>query len=172
MNPKSTTVNLYSLNYSDMKTYLAAVLFIAANVLFPQLFHFLPQGGITWLPIYFFTLIGAYKYGWKVGMLTAVMSPIVNSLLFGMPAPAALPAILLKSLLLALIAGRVAQYTHRISIAILAGVVLAYQTLGTIGEWIYLDNFYDAIQDFRIGIPGMCLQIFGGYLVMKHLMHR
>ena len=90
---ETTTVKLYSLHYSNVKTYWAASLFIIGNILFPKLFHLIPQGGITWLPIYFFTLIGAYKYGWKVGLLTAVLSPAINSLLFSMPAPATLPVI-------------------------------------------------------------------------------
>ena len=98
---ETKTVKLYSLDYSNAKTYLMAALFIAGNMALPQLFHLIPQGGITWLPIYFFTLIGAYKFGWKVGLLTAVLSPVINSLLFGMPLPAVLPAILLKSVLLA-----------------------------------------------------------------------
>ena len=95
-----TTVKLYSLNYSNVKTYLAASLFIVGNILFPRLFHLIPLGGLTWLPIYFFTLIGAYKYGWKVGLLTAILSPVINSLLFGMPVPAVLPAISRSSLVL------------------------------------------------------------------------
>jgi len=99
-----TTVKLYSLPYRSVKTYLAASLFALGNIVLPQLFHLMPQGGVTWLPIYFFTLVGAYKYGWRVGLLTAVLSPLVNSALFGMPAVAGLPAILLKSVLLALIA--------------------------------------------------------------------
>ena len=74
---ETTTVKLYSLDYSNVKTYWAASLFIIGNILFPKLFHLIPQGGITWLPIYFFTLIGAYKYGWKVGLLTAVLSPAI-----------------------------------------------------------------------------------------------
>ena len=51
----------------------------------------------------------------------------------------------------------------------LIGVVFAYQVAGTLGEWISIGNFYNAIQDFRIGIPGMCLQVFGGYLGGKYL---
>ena len=90
---ETKTVKLYSLDYSNARTYLMAALFIAGNMALPQLFHLIPQGGITWLPIYFFTLIGAYKFGWKVGLLTAVLSPVINSLLFGMPLPAVLPAI-------------------------------------------------------------------------------
>lgn len=168
----TTTVRLYSLNYNNVYTYLAASLFVIGNILFPQLFHLIPQGGIIWLPIYFFTLIGAYKYGWKVGLLTAILSPVINSLLFNMPAPTVLPAILLKSVLLAVVAGWAAQRFGRISIATLAGVVLAYQVLGTLGEWAYIGNFYNAIQDFRIGIPGMCLQVFGGYLFIKYLIRK
>lgn len=121
---ETKTVKLYSLDYSNAKTYLMAALFIAGNMALPQLFHLIPQGGITWLPIYFFTLIGAYKFGWKVGLLTAVLSPVINSLLFGMPLPAVLPAILLKSVLLAVAAGWAAHRFNRISLPILLAVVL------------------------------------------------
>lgn len=169
---ETTTVKLYSLDYSNVKTYMAASLFILGNILLPQLFHLIPQGGITWLPIYFFTLIGAYKYGWKVGLVTAILSPVINSLLFGMPMPVVLPAILLKSALLAIAAGWAAQHFGRISIPVLIGVVLSYQVVGTLGEWIYVGSFYSAIQDFRIGIPGMCLQVFGGYLFIKYMISK
>lgn len=169
---ETTTLRLYSLSYSNVRTYLAASLFIVGNILLPQFFHLIPQGGVTWLPIYFFTLIGAYKYGWKVGLLTAVLSPIINSLLFGMPMPVVLPAILLKSVLLAIAAGWAAQHFGRISITLLVGIVLAYQIAGTLGEWIFVGSFYDAIQDFRIGIPGMVLQILGGYVFIKYLIRK
>lgn len=167
-----TTANLYTLDYSNARTYMAASLFVLGNLVLPQIFHLVPQGGITWLPIYFFTLVGAYKYGWKVGLLTAVLSPLINSLLFGMPLPVALPAILLKSVLLAATAGFAAHRFQLISLPILAMVVLSYQIVGTLGEWILVGNFFRAIQDFRIGLPGMLLQVVGGYLVLKHVIKR
>ena len=102
---QTTSVKLYSLEYSEAKTYLATALFLAGNIVLPQLFHTIRLGGPTWLPIYFFTLVGAYKYGWRAGLLTALASPVANALLFGMPAAAALPAIVLKSVLLAGAAG-------------------------------------------------------------------
>lgn len=89
---RTTTVKLYSLEYNQLRTYWAVTLFVAGNMILPQLCHLVPQGGIRWLPIYFFTLVGAYKYGWKVGLLTALVSPLVNSALFGMPRwPCCLP---------------------------------------------------------------------------------
>lgn len=169
---KTTAVKLYALSYKELKTYLVALLFIAGNIILPQLFHLVPQGGITWLPIYFFTLIGAYKYGWKVGLLTAILSPLANHLLFGMPALAVLPAIMIKSSLLALAAGFAAKRFGRISLPILAGVVLSYQIVGTLIEWAITGSFITAMQDFRIGIPGMLLQVFGGYLFIKYIIKK
>ena len=168
----SSTVNLYTLGYREARTYLAATLFVLGNIALPQLCHLVPQGGMTWLPIYFFTLIGAYKYGWRVGLLTALASPLLNAWLFGMPAVAALPAILLKSCLLAGIAGFTASRLRRASLWMLALVVLGYQCLGTLGEWAIAGDFYLAAQDFRIGVPGMLVQVFGGWLFINHLIRK
>lgn len=169
---QATTVKLYSLEYNHAKTYWVAALFVAGNILLPQLCHLIPQGGMRWLPIYFFTLIGAYKYGWRVGLLTALASPLVNSALFGMPAVAGLPAILLKSVLLALAAGFAATHYKRASVLLLAGVVLAYQVVGTLGEWALKGDFFLAVQDFRIGLPGMLVQIAGGWLFINRFIRK
>lgn len=169
---QTTTVKLYSLPYSSVKTYLAASLFVLGNLVMPQLFHLIPQGGMIWLPIYFFTLVGAYKYGWKVGVLSAILSPLANSALFGMPAVAVLPAILLKSALLAVAAGYAASHFKKASLGLLLGVVLTYQVAGTVGEWAMIGDFRLAVQDFRIGVPGMLLQVFGGWLFINHIIRK
>ena len=114
---QTTSVKLYSLNYRQAVTYGAALLFVAGNIAMPQLCHLVPQGGLILLPIYFFTLIGAYKYGWRVGLLTAVLSPLANNLLFGMPPVPMLAPILVKSVLLALAAGYAAAH-FRISVSV------------------------------------------------------
>lgn len=169
---ETNTLKLYLLNYSDIKTYSTASLFILGNIVLPQLCHVIPNGGATLLPIYFFTLIGAYKYGWKVGVLTAFFSPLVNSFLFNMPPEVALQAIICKSVFLAIVAGLAAKKFQRISVPILTIVVLTYQISGTFVEWFSTGSFYFAIQDFRIGILGMLLQVFGGYLFIKYLISK
>lgn len=167
-----STTKLYSLDYTDANTYLFALLFIMGNIALPQLCHQVHLGGPILLPIYFFTLVGAYKYGVKVGLLTAVLSPLVNSALFGMPALAVLPAMLVKSVLLAVAAGYVAGRFRRITVPALVGIVLAYQVAGTLVEWLLVGSFYLAAQDFRIGIPGMLLQVVGGYALLKAMAKR
>ena len=94
---QTKALRLYSLDYKEAKTYIIAMIFVVGNIVLPQVCHLIPQGGFIFLPIYFFTLIAAYKYGWKAGLLTAVLSPLVNHVLFGMPPLAVLPAIDRKS---------------------------------------------------------------------------
>lgn len=167
-----TTVRLHSLSCREAKAWMVAALFVAGNIALPQLFHLMLQGGMVWLPIYFFTLVGAYKYGWQVGLLTAVASPLVNSLAFSMPAAALLPIIILKSSLLALAAGYAAHRFNRVTLPLLAAVVIFYQAIGTLGEWLITGSLDAALQDIRIGYPGMLLQVVGGYLFIRYIIRK
>ena len=165
----SSSVKLYSLDFANVKTYLFAAIFIVGNLLLPQLVHQIPQGGLIFLPIYFFTLIAAYKYGIRVGLLTAVLSPLINSLLFGMPPAAVLPIILIKSVFLAVAAAMAAKHFGKVSIFGILLAVLAYQIVGMGAEWAMTQSFAAAFQDIRIGYPGLLLQVAGGFLVLKAL---
>ena len=160
----------YSLSLRSAQAWLLAGLFVVGNIALPQLCHLVPQGGLMLLPIYFFTLIAAYKYGFGVGVVTAVLSPVINSLLFGMPAAAMLPIILVKSLLLAGGAALVARRMGRVTVLALVAVVLGYQVVGSLAEWAMTGSLVAAMQDFRLGLPGMALQVVGGYAVIKYLL--
>lgn len=168
----NTTVNLYAYSYREAKTYLVAALFVLGNIALPQLFHLVPKGGMIWLPIYFFTLVGAYKYGWRVGLLTATASPLVNSALFSMPQPAVIPAILIKSVLLAIAAGYAANKFRKVSIPLLIGVVAFYQMIGSLAEWALTGSAAAALQDVRLALPGITLQVLGGYLFIKYVLRK
>ena len=162
-------IRIYDYKLNELKTYLFVILFVAGNVVLPQLCHLIPNGGKILLPIYFFTLFASYKYGLKVGLMTAVLSPLINSLAFGMPALALLPAIMIKSIVLAFTASFVANKTNRVSIINLLIVVITYQCVGTLSEWAMTSSFYVAIQDFRLGVPGMTLQILLSYLLLRKM---
>ena len=142
-------------NFKSLRTYIAALIFIAGNIVVPQLCHLIPNGGLIFLPIYFFTLVGAFRCGWKVGLLTAVLSPLVNCALFGMPPVALAVAVISKKM--------------KFSILSVALAVLAYQLVGMIFEFFLDFNLIHALQDVRIGWPGILIQIVGGYFVIKAL---
>lgn len=163
---------LYTLSLREAKSYLIAAAFTAGNIILPQICHLIPQGGLIWLPIYFFTLVGAYKYGWQVGLFTAIASPLINNLLFGMPGHEMVPIILIKSVLLAVVAGLMARYTKQISILNILAVVLAYQLLGGMVEWAMTGSLTAALQDIRLGLPGIIFQVVGGYMVIRYLLQK
>jgi len=146
-----------------------AAAFVTGNVLVPQLCHLIPQGGMIFLPIYFFTLVGAYKYGWQIGLLTAVLSPLLNSLLFGMPDMSVVPVIEIKSLLLAALASFAAMRFAEVTLAAVSAVVIAAFIAGGLFEWILTGSLASAVQDFRLGWPGLFVQAVGGWAVIRWL---
>ncbi|MCQ2227113.1 MAG: ECF transporter S component [Bacteroidales bacterium] len=160
---------VYQLRITEAKTYLMAALFVVGNIVVPQLCHLMPKGGLIFLPIYFFTLIAAYKYGMIAGLMTAICSPLVNHILFAMPPTHALPILLIKSTLLAIIAATIARRVGRVALWAVALSVVGYQLAGLFFEWPMTGSLYAALQDIRIGYPGMLIQIFFGYALLRYL---
>lgn len=166
---QNTSVKLYNLDLSDLRTYLFAALFVIGNLALPQLCHLVPNGSNILLPIYFFTLVAAYKYGILAGLLTAILSPLLNYALFGMPAAAVLPSILVKSVSLSVAAAFVAARYEKVTVLGTAAAVLFYQFVGSMAELLFFGGVDAALADFRFGIPGMLLQVFGGWAFIKYV---
>lgn len=166
---KGNEFNVVNLGVKDLRTYLFGLVFIAGNVLLPWMCHQFALGGPMFLPIYFFALIAGYKFGYKVGLLTAVASPLANFLLTGMPPVTSIPIIVLKSSLLAISAALVANYSKRISIINVILVVFMYQLISSAIIFMVTKNSMLAISDVIIGYPGLILQVIGGYLILNKL---
>ena len=164
-----TSAKLYTLNYNETKTYIWALIFVACNLVLPRLFHLIPQGGIIFAPLSLVIMAGAYKFGWKVGLLAAVVSPVVNHLITGMPAWGVLQVMTLKLVVLALVAGLAAKYFKKVTLSLLIGVLLISELFGGLGEFALTGGIDSTITDFTIGWPGLIMQIVGTYLVCKYL---
>jgi hypothetical protein len=163
--------NFIYLNYGfvEYKTYFMSFALILGSVLLPYIFHYFNMAGQIFLPIYFFVLIGAYKFGWKVGIMTGVFSPIISFVLTGMPLPIILPFVIIKGILLALTASFSAKKSKKISIAILLLVVFCYQFMGFLVIYLLTHNLVLSRADLVLGYPGLILQIIGGYLLLKFI---
>lgn len=156
-----------ALTLAQPATWTWSALFIAANIALPHLFHLIPGGGVMFLPIYFFTLIGAMRYGWQLGLLTAVMTPIVGHLLFGAPAAAMLPDMLVKGAALSLV-GAFAARRFGTSFLVCAATVVAAFALVGLAEWPIMGAAY-AFQDFATGLPGMAMMTLGAFFTAKYI---
>ena len=154
VNVQCSMVNqLYTLIASRLG--LRSLLFIAGNIALPHLFHLVPGGGIAFLPIYWFTLIGAMACGLTVGLTAALLSPLLGWLIFGAPAADMLPDMLLKGTLLSLCASFISRRLGR-NIPAAALSVAAAWLLAALAEWPLTGAVY-AFQDFVGGWPGLLL---------------
>jgi len=163
---KSRNIFQLNLEFMNWRYYAFTLLFISGNLFFPWVVHKFPLGGPRFLPIYFFVLIGAYKFGWRVGIITAILSPFTNYFLTGMPHLQMLPTILTKGIAMAAFASYISYKTKKLSFQNLAIIIIGYQAVGIIFEWIYTLSLSKAIQDFIIGYPGLLTQLFGGFLLI------
>lgn len=140
--------------------------FVVGNLALPALVHAVPMGGPRFLPIYFFTLIAAYRYGLWAGLATAVLSPVANCLLTGMPPWPILDVILVKSTTLAVIAALVAGTSRQVSLTSLVAVVVGYQVVGGLYEAFRAGSLQAALGDWIIGWPGLLIQVFAGGAIL------
>ena len=163
------SVKLYALNYDEVKTYLWTAVFVACNLVLPQLFHLIPQGGVIFSPLSLVILAGAYKFGWKTGLLAALLSPLVNHVVSGMPAWEVMPVMAMKLAVLAVVAGLIAQRFKAVSMMLLIGVVLVNKAIGGFGELLLTGGIDATMADFIIGWPGLIMQVVGAWLILKYV---
>jgi hypothetical protein len=155
-----------TVNPAQFRFYLWVAAFTAGNLVFPYLVHQIPQGGMIFLPIYFFTLVAAYRWGLWAGLATAILSPLANTLLTGMPPLAMVDMILVKSAVLAFAASLVAARSKQISLGGLVLVIAGYQLLGGVYEAVRTGTVQTALGDWILGWPGLLIQLGLGGLVL------
>lgn len=163
------SVKLWQSSVYELRTWIAGAIFVAAGIVLPQLAHLIPQGGLILLPIYFFTLVAGYKFGSVVGLISALGAPLAGFLAFGMPAFDALGVIVFKGAVLALAAGFAARRARRVSLGVIACVTASYLLVGGVFEWAMTGSLAAALQDLTLGVPGVALQIFGGWALLRAL---
>lgn len=168
----SQHLKAFPLSYAQWKMAATVLLYSIISLALPGLCHLLPHGGTTWLPIYFMTLLLSWRYGYRMGLIAAILIPVANHFLFGMPTAPVLAVILIKSVLLALVASALSRRIAEVSVFVLAFVVLAYQLLGGLAEWAITGSWQTAVQDLAAGYPGLLVQIAAGWLLLRYVLRK
>jgi uncharacterized membrane protein len=154
------------LGLADARLYFVTAAMVLGNVALPWTVHRFPDAGRMLLPILFFTLIAGWRFGAKAGVLTGLLSPLANHFLTGMPPTAALQGLILQSALLGILAAAMAARSPRVTLARLGLVVLVHQALVLA---LVQGGAGAAMAGFRLHLPGILLQILGGFLVLRLL---
>lgn len=170
---QTTSVKLYSLEYSEAKTYLAAALFLAGNIVLPQLFHTIRLGGPTWLPDLLIhargrlqvrlargaahgTCVARSQRHCSSGCPPRRHCPRSYSNRCCWPAPQAMPP-------------------HASAVRRSHCWQPSYSSTRRPAHWANGPSRVRSTppcQDFRIGLPGMLLQIFGGWAFINFIIRK
>lgn len=154
-----TNANTKTLTFATPAIYLWVAAFVAGNVLLPQFCHMVNLGGKVFLPIMFFTLIAAARFGLRSGLMTAVISPLISMALFGMPSGIMLAAVILKSALIAGLIGWWAQSGRRFSIPSIVMLIAGIQLAGFVIEGALFFGYATSWNDLLISWPGTLIQM-------------
>ena len=71
---------------SSIKRLTIASMFLALGILFPQIFHAIPNAGSILLPMHIPVILCGFICGPLYGLLVGLITPIISNLLFAMPA--------------------------------------------------------------------------------------
>jgi len=90
--------NLQVLSASKIKTIFFVFTFVFLAVITPMLAHYFGgvMAGRLFLPMPFFVLVAGLSLGWRAGLATALLVPVISYSLTGMPSGAILPFILIE----------------------------------------------------------------------------
>ena len=160
-------VQTKTITLKDTISSVMTLLFIAANIGLPHLFHMIPDGGIMFLPIYFFTAVAAVLYGRNMGIITAIMSPTMGYFIFGAPRLTMIPDMILKGVLLSVVITfflAKCRKTRNRYMSIPIGVITAWAVAGIMELPFWEMHF--AFLDFFTGIPGLCFMTIGGWIAL------
>jgi len=155
----NTIAGALSYRALELKTWLYAALFIAANVVLPLLFHLFGLGGAIFVPILFFTLLASLRYGTACGATVAILSPLVSFALTGMPAAPMMWVLMVKGVAMAAVAGVLVKPGEKISLWQVAAVAVAAQIIGMAFQALLLSGLAPAWAAVTTALPGIVLQI-------------
>lgn len=148
-------------SFKDLRLFALASIFTVANVLTPIIIHrFIPAGGQMFLPLYFFSLLAGLMYGWRVGVVTGLASPVLSFLLTGMPPVMILGFVLLKSSILGFSSGIFSKRLTKFWPYLPAVFAVALtQAIGIVAIMAFTNKSGLALSDILTGYPGLILQI-------------
>ncbi len=158
MNTAITRSILYP-TFTQVKLYMVSTMFVAGNIAFPVILHQFGIAGQLFLPLYFFSLLGGLTYGWRVGVVTGLVSPIMSFFISSMPPLSILPFVIIKSVVLGGCSGFLKERLPNHNwLAGLIAVTLT-QFVGVVLIYALTHKSALALADLKVGYGGLLLQL-------------
>ncbi len=150
---------------------IGAFFLLSASVALTLAFHFLHISGSVFLPLYFIVILGAYTMAPQFSLATAIIIPLLNYLLTGMPPTSPIP--MLQILVIELCALALATTYLRktnlfLGIKLLSSIVIArFSAILLVTSSMISWSFF--VNHLLESVPGILLNTLLAYFVLSFL---
>ena len=160
----SVSASPYVLGFSDVRLYVLSSAFVLADVVVPWAFHQIhPLAGPTFLPMHLFVLLAGLLFGWRVGLLVGLFTPLISFLVSGMPILERLPQIMVEITVYGLAVGILRErLKFGVIWSLVGAMALGRLSLGLSVLVLYLNEVNPLIYMWRgveQGWPGIAIQL-------------
>lgn len=165
--------NTQVLKISKTKEAIFSVVFTALAIYTPTLIHYFAgvDGGRTYLPMPFFVLLAGILLGWRAGLATAVMSPIVSYLISGMPMTNILPYVTVQVVALGAVSGFLRE-KYNAFLAVAASIAASWLAIGiALALFSKMSAVGYAATGLKAGLPGTLIQLLAVPAILFLLKH-
>lgn len=144
---------------------LTNTVYIISAILLPQVFHIFGMAGTVFLPMHIPVILAGFTLGPIYGLLAGVASPVISTMLTGMPvAFPMLPIMIFELGAYGVVSGLLKKYTKLPIILKLILTMLVGRIFYAVIFWI-ITMFADisanlsVVSAFITGIPGILIQL-------------
>jgi len=136
------------LRYTEIRSYVFTGVFTLLAVAVPWGFHQFHLAGATFLPMHIFVLIAGLLFGWRVGLVVGLLTPLASYAVSGMPVLQILPQIVVELGVYGLVAGMLRErFNLRVAWALLGAMVAGRLALclGALVIYLILGEVYSPL---------------------------
>ncbi len=160
---------MYRFKMSSTKRLILAALCVALGVVLPIVFHSIANAGSIFLPMHIPVLLCGLICGWPFGLACGIATPLLSSLITGMPPVAFLPSMLCELAVYGLVSGLLMRWikTKRLVLDLylsLIGAMLAGRLVfGLLNALVFRAGAYSlpvwTAAAFVTALPGIVIQL-------------
>ncbi|MBE6987701.1 MAG: ECF transporter S component [Ruminococcaceae bacterium] len=164
---------------NQVKQMVLTALFIAVGVVLPQAFHAIPNAGSVMLPMHIPVLLAGLVCGPVFGLACGIITPVMSSLITGMPGMAYLPAMLCELAIYGLVSGLVTKVVKTgkpivdIYAALITSMLAGRVIYGIVNALIFRAGEYSMSMwltaSFVTALPGIIIQLVAIPIVIMAL---
>ena len=151
---------------------------VGATILTPIVAHLFAWPVLVVLPMFWGVMLSGVVFGWKVGLITGAISPILNHVLTGMPAPPMVPLMTVELALYGAVPSLIAAAGSRRNLALGMLVAALAGRTALLGGFLLTFGSMEGLLPFVLssvvpGIPMTVVQMFmvpilGGLIIRAH----